>query len=317
MSNVITEFLEKNSELLKTVLDVESSSTTDSDSKNLDQLDEIKKFLDVELRKNEVNLPFNQLSQIWSLAPRKCATNILLNCTDYSNTSPFINKSKTESSNDPRSNYDSSFMNGFHLAAQCGPICEEPMQGVCFIVEEYTIHEAPVDTSSHSYGPFSGQIMSVVKEACKKSFQIQPQRLVAPMYTCSIVVDINVLNKLYAVIGKRNGQIVSADMIEGSGQFSVTAYLPVIESFNFAKQIRTETSGLAMPQLVFSHWEVFDLDPFWVPTTKEEMEQYGDKADFVNTARVYMDSVRERKGLSVEKKVIEHAEKQRTLTKNK
>lgn len=62
--------------------------------------------------------------------------------------------------------------------------------------------------------------------------------------------------KLYAVIGRRHGKILTADLIEGSGQFDVSSIIPVIESFNFAKEIRTQTSGLAMPQLVFSHWEV-------------------------------------------------------------
>jgi hypothetical protein len=29
------------------------------------------------------------------------------------------------------------------------------------------------------------------------------------------------------------------------------------------------------PELVFSHWEVLDEDPFWIPTTEEEREDYG------------------------------------------
>uniref|UniRef100_A0A182Q2S6 Elongation factor EFG domain-containing protein n=1 Tax=Anopheles farauti TaxID=69004 RepID=A0A182Q2S6_9DIPT len=123
--------------------------------------------------------------------------------------------------------------------------------------------------------------------------------------------------KLYAVIGRRHGRIQSADLIEGSGQFDVTAVIPVIESFNFATEIRKQTSGLAMPQLVFSHWETVDIDPHWVPSTEEEYLQYGEKADFTNVARVYMDAIRERKGLPVEKKLVEFAEKQRTLSKNK
>uniref|UniRef100_A0A182U8X9 EFG_C domain-containing protein n=1 Tax=Anopheles melas TaxID=34690 RepID=A0A182U8X9_9DIPT len=123
--------------------------------------------------------------------------------------------------------------------------------------------------------------------------------------------------KLYAVIGRRHGRIQSADLIEGSGQFDVTAVIPVIESFNFATEIRKQTSGLAMPQLVFSHWETVEIDPHWVPSTEEEYLQYGEKADFTNVARVYMDAIRERKGLPVEKKLVEFAEKQRTLSKNK
>lgn len=44
---------------------------------------------------------------------------------------------------------------------------------------------------------------------------------------------------------------------------------------------------------------------------------YGEKADSANQAKVYMDSVRRRKGLFVEEHVVENAEKQRTLSKNK
>lgn len=65
-----------------------------------------------------------------------------------------------------------------------------------------------------------------------------------------------IAGKMYAVIGRRHGKILSGDLIHGSGNFSVTAILPVIESFNFAQEIRKQTSGLAYPQLVFSHWEV-------------------------------------------------------------
>ncbi|XP_061390820.1 elongation factor-like GTPase 1 [Musca vetustissima] len=122
---------------------------------------------------------------------------------------------------------------------------------------------------------------------------------------------------MYAVIGRRHGKILSGDLTQGSGNFSVMAILPVIESFNFAQEIRKQTSGLACPQLMFSHWEVIDIDPFWVPTTEEEFTHYGEKADSANRAKLYMDSVRRRKGLYVDEKVVEHAEKQRTLSKKK
>lgn len=78
-------------------------------------------------------------------------------------------------------------------------------------------------------------------------------------------------------------------------------------------EIRKRTSGAASPQLVFYGYDMLDQDPYWVPTTEEELEDLGEKADRENVARRYMDQVRKRKGLFVEKKTIEHAEKQRTL----
>ena len=54
-----------------------------------------------------------------------------------------------------------------------------------------------------------------------------------------------------------------------------------------------------------------------MPTTEEEYMHFGEKADFDNVARKYMNSVRRRKGLKVDEQIVEFAEKQRTLTRNK
>ena len=61
--------------------------------------------------------------------------------------------------------------------------------------------------------------------------------------------------------------------------------------------------------------QVIDTDPFWTPSTEEELELYGDKGDSVNRAQLYMNAVRRRKGLAVHEKVVEFAEKQRTLSR--
>ncbi|KAG4067437.1 hypothetical protein HA402_009674 [Bradysia odoriphaga] len=255
----------------------------------------------------------DSIDRVWSIGPKKCGNNILLNCTDFVH-KPFwtpLNESKSVTDAYGRNDFENSFLNGFQLSTLSGPICEEPMHGVCFIVEEWTLNEA--DTS----GIMSGQIISTVKEACRKAFQNQSQRLVTPMYACNIVCSADVLGRMYAVIGRRHGRILSADLTQGSGTFTVMAVIPVIESLNFAQDIRKQTSGLACPQLTFSHWEVVDIDPYWVPSTEEEYLHFGDKADSQNRAKLYMDSVRKRKGLMVEEKLVEHAEKQRTLSKNK
>jgi hypothetical protein len=63
--------------------------------------------------------------------------------------------------------------------------------------------------------------------------------------------------------------------------------------------------------------QTLDVDPFWVPSTEEEYLHFGEKADSENRARKYMNYVRRRKGLAVDEKIVEHAEKQRTLTRNK
>ena len=143
------------------------------------------------------------------------------------------------------------------------------------------------------------------------------------------------LGKVYGVVARRRGHIVSEEMKEGTSFFTIRAMLPVVESFGFADgpcivspltssiactdlggnfvEIRKRTSGAASPQLIFSGFETLDQDPFWLPSTIEELEDLGEKADRANVAKGYVDGVRRRKGMFVEKKIVESAEKQRTL----
>jgi elongation factor 2 len=40
--------------------------------------------------------------------------------------------------------------------------------------------------------------------------------------------------------------------------FTVKAYLPVMESFGFNADLRSQTQGQAFPQSVFDHWEIMN-----------------------------------------------------------
>ncbi|CAF1124620.1 unnamed protein product [Rotaria magnacalcarata] len=167
-------------------------------------------------------------------------------------------------------------------------------------------------------GPLTGQIVSTILEGCRKAFDSQPRRLVAAMYKCEVMVNAEALGRAYGVLNKRNGRVLNEDMKEGTSIFIVTAALPVAESFGFAEEMRKKASGLAAPQLSGkTYWEIIELDPFWEPQTEEEFLHFGEKADFENRAKKYMNDVRRRKGLRVEEKIVEHAEKQRTHKKNK
>lgn len=44
----------------------------------------------------------------------------------------------------------------------------------------------------------------------------------------------DVLGKVYGVIAKRRGRIVAEEMKEGTSFISISALLPVVESFGFA-----------------------------------------------------------------------------------
>jgi Elongation factor G C-terminus len=44
----------------------------------------------------------------------------------------------------------------------------------------------------------------------------------------------DVLGRVYAVVARRRGRIVSEEMKEGTSFFTISAILPVVESFGFA-----------------------------------------------------------------------------------
>ncbi|KAM8710874.1 hypothetical protein ACLKA7_017494 [Drosophila subpalustris] len=139
------------------------------------------------------NLPPEQLVQrIWALGPRNCGTNILLNLSDFEQPDFWSTHSKNLDT-DVRRDFNSSLVNGFQLTTSAGPLCEEPMQGVCFAVLEWSIQSEGEDLNAR--GPFSGQVLTAAKEVCRQAFQNQPQRLVTPMYSCNIVVNAEMLGK--------------------------------------------------------------------------------------------------------------------------
>ncbi|XP_023188210.1 elongation factor-like GTPase 1 [Xiphophorus maculatus] len=357
----VTVLLERNSEVIRTLELMNSSlregRAMDINLRTLEAIAELKDHLQSLLQGRKWR---NAVERIWAFGPRRYGPNILLNSIkDYSRPSVWQclewrhSNDQVRAPASPLRDFDNSIISGFQLVTLSGPMCEEPLMGVCFSVERWDVEsvafsqnpdtlkedsvspEALQDVNSHGnsedviaerkmdassvdcYGPVSGQLIAAMKEACRHAFQAQPQRLMAAMYTCEIMATAEVLGRVYGVLGKREGRVLHEEMKEGTDMFIITAVLPVAESFGFADEIRKRTSGLASPQLVFSHWEVISSDPYWVPTTEEEYLHFGEKADSVNQALKYMNAVRRRKGLFVEEKIVEHAEKQRTLGKNK
>ncbi|KAJ2949706.1 hypothetical protein O0L34_g15638 [Tuta absoluta] len=213
LPNEITDLLEKSTDLLKAISQhiktLQGLSKNDNLETKLEELsvngtkhqlsDRMLKL--IQIFKDDLQTICSKLgtdwqdivNQIWSVGPRNCGPNVLLNQTKDYNTK-YLHHEK-EILEDPRFEFESSFVNGFQLATLAGPLCEEPMMGVAFCVEEWTLEKCEGDDVSHTFGPLSGQIMSAVKEGCRRSFQVQPQRIMAAMYSCDIVVDQKVLGK--------------------------------------------------------------------------------------------------------------------------
>ena len=290
------------------------------------------------------------LRRIWALGPRQIGPNLLFTpdikaestdssvlirgCSQVSERLGFVADCSTsdsvaeKSSTESQALYmdaehlESSVISGFQLATSAGPLCDEPMWGLAFVVEARISpfsgqnDESETPQQSEQYGIFAGQVIATVKDACRAAVLQNKPRLVEAMYFCELNTPTEYLGPMYAVLSRRRARVLKEEMQEGSPFFTVHAYVPVSESFGFADELRRWTSGAASALLVLSHWEALSEDPFFVPKTEEEIEEFGDGSSVLpNTARKLIDAVRRRKGLPVEEKVVQHGTKQRTLAR--
>ncbi|KAJ5458144.1 Translation elongation/initiation factor/Ribosomalbeta-barrel [Penicillium sp. IBT 31633x] len=278
----------------------------------LDQLfnEEIKE--DKELWKDVVG-------RITAFGPRRVGPNILVDATAVNTCEKFLaDDIKQQIAGDNQQallvrDFNDKIAYAFQLATGQGPLCQEPMQGVAVFLEDLSVQSNAGDDLD--MGRLTGESIRLVREGISAGFLDWSPRIMLAMYSCEIQATTEVLGKVYAVITRRRGRILSEIMKEGTPFFTILAVLPVAESFGFAEEIRKRTSGAAQPQLIFAGFEALDEDPFWVPATEEELEDLGELADKENVAKRYMDAVRNRKGLVVQGRKLIDAEKQKTLKK--
>uniref|UniRef100_A0A914YY91 Elongation factor-like 1 n=1 Tax=Panagrolaimus superbus TaxID=310955 RepID=A0A914YY91_9BILA len=259
------------------------------------------------------------VDNIWNFGPFKAKYNILINGIDE------YNRPSIWSTKDSAKTYwplDRAVVAGFDIAMSAGPLCQEPLQGVCIYIEEWNYEPDDGEVSeAKSLAELNdpslhGQLISAMKATCKAALDKHPRRLVAAMYKCKVQTASQALGKVHTVLAQRRAKVLNEDLNQMNGLFEIESYMPIVESFSFCEQLRKKTSGMAAAQMEFSHWQLIEDDPFWEPTTEEEIEEFGVKGDSVSQARHYVDMVRKRKGI-LEELIVISAEKQRNLKRNK
>ena len=137
-------------------------------------------------------------AEIISFGPKYKGPNLLVDKTPDKVFKPFWTTSegeevKVDEEESALLLYANSFINGFQMACSSGPLCEEPLMGVTFLVLDWSVMQ--VQQEHDNYGPVSGQIMSTVRELCKRAMNVQPRRLKMAMYSCNIQVPSEALGK--------------------------------------------------------------------------------------------------------------------------
>jgi elongation factor 2 len=106
---------------------------------------------------------------------------------------------------------------------------------------------------------------------CFSSMQAGSPGLLEPVYLCSISVPQDAMGNVYGVLTRRRGHVFTEEQRPGTPMMTLLAYLPVMESFGFTADLRSNTGGKAFPQCSFDHWEPMTGSPYDKGTKTEEV----------------------------------------------
>ena len=124
------------------------------------------------------------------------------------------------------------------------------------------------------------------------------RRIVEPIYQCTIQSHGQTQGKIYAILCKRRADIID-NIVQGT-DCHIICHLPVAESIGFIAELRDKTHGAATAYLTLDHWKIAEGDPYFIPTTPEELEEYGIKRDKglpLSVGESLLIAIKKRKGL--------------------
>jgi len=174
-----------------------------------------------------------------------------------------------------------SVVGGFAWASQNGPLCDEQMRGIRFNLMDVVLHADAIHRGM-------GQIMPTARRVCFSSMLTAQPMILEPVYLANISVPQDAMGNVYGVLTRRRGHVFSEEQRPGTPQMTLLAYLPVMESFGFTADLRSNTGGKAFPQCSFDHWEPLGGDPLTAG----------------NKCNETILGVRQRKGLKVQAPII-------------
>ena len=111
------------------------------------------------------------------------------------------------------------------------------MQGVAVFLEDVCTNVSQ-EEANQNLGRLTGEIIKTTRESIRQGFLDWSPRILLAIYSCDIQASAEVLGRVYTVITRRRGRIVSESLLEPSTNFTILALLPVAESFGFSDEIR-------------------------------------------------------------------------------
>ncbi|XHH08974.1 MAG: GTP-binding protein [Candidatus Bathyarchaeia archaeon] len=137
-----------------------------------------------------------------------------------------------------------SLIGGFEYACKAGPLCGEPTRFV-------KVKLVDMQLSLNQESPT--EVMHGVGKAIFASFLTAKPVLLEPVYATTVSVSSELAGECSRILTTRRGKIKN---FEQKGLLTaIKGFIPVAETFGFSKEIRSATSGRAVWQSIFDHWE--------------------------------------------------------------
>jgi elongation factor 2 len=198
---------------------------------------------------DEFGWDVTEARKIWAFGPEGTGPNLFVDTTKGVNYLAEIRES---------------VVGGFAWATQNGPLCEEVMRGCRFNLMDVVLHADAIHRGM-------GQIMPTSRRVCFASMLTGGPSILEPIYLCNISVPQDAMGNVYGVLTRRRGHVFSEEQKPGTPQMTLLAYLPVMESFGFTADLRSNTGGKAFPQCSFDHWEPMSGSPYDEGTKTREV----------------------------------------------
>ncbi|XWV25650.1 mimivirus elongation factor aef-2 [Tupanvirus deep ocean] len=144
-------------------------------------------------------------------------------------------------------------LNAFKHTMSKGVLCDEPVRGVRFNIDDVTLHADAV----HRGG---GQIIPTARRCLIASMLTAEPAIMEPIFMVEIQVPQNYVGTIYSCLQNKRGEVFTQEQLVGE-LCIVKGYLPVLESFGFNGYLREQTSGQASAQLSFDHWRIVPGNP--------------------------------------------------------
>jgi len=187
--------------------------------------------------------------KIWAFGPNTNGANVVVDCTKGVQ---YLNEIKD------------SMIAALQWVTKEGILTNENMRGIRFNVMDVVLHTDAI----HRGG---GQIIPTARRVFFAAQLTAQPRLMEPVFLVEIQCPQTVIGGIYSVMNRRRGQIIEEIQRPGTPLTNIKCFLPVMESFGFTADLRSNTSGQAFPQMLFDHWKVVQGDPLEKGNKAEEI----------------------------------------------